>query len=166
MEIKKLTLEDLQQRVEWMNNPLVYSSMHFAVPVQLENTIEWYNRNLHRDDRIDFAFFDSSGEIVAFGGITSINKEIRKGETYIFTNPRAQHVGIGTEAMRLLCNYGFETMGLNKLYAFINEDNKASIRLHLKIGYEIEGRLRQEYTDTKGELKDRLYLGYLRQNYK
>jgi diamine N-acetyltransferase len=165
MVIRKLALGDLQQRVDWMNNPLVYKSMHFDVPVLIDKTIEWYNRNQQREDRVDCVFFDDAGDIVAFGGITSINKEIGKGETYIFTNPKDHHKGIGTEAMKLLCKYGFETVGLNKLYAYTNEDNAASIRLHQKVGYEIEGRLRQEYKDAEGTLKDRIYLGYLRQNY-
>ena len=165
MEIRKLALEDLQQRVDWMNNPLVYQSMHFDVPVLIDNTINWYNRNLQREDRFDCAFFVGVGVIVAFGGITSINKEIGKGETYIFTNPEAHHKGIGTEAMNLLCKYGFETLGLNKLYAYTNEDNVASIKLHQRVGYEIEGRLRQEFKDADGKLKDRIYLGYLKQNY-
>lgn len=165
MEIRKLALDDLALRVEWMNNPKVYGSMHFDIPVLIDKTIEWYNRNQQREDRVDCAFFDETGCIVAFGGITSINKEVGKGETYIFTNPEAHHKGIGTEAMKLLCKYGFETVGLNKLYAYTNEDNIASIRLHQKVGYEIEGRLRQEYKDADGVLKDRIYLGYLRQNY-
>ncbi|MBQ4483884.1 MAG: GNAT family N-acetyltransferase [Prevotella sp.] len=166
MEIRKLAFADLQQRIEWMNNPLVYSTMHFDIPVKMDKTIEWYNRNKQRDDRVDFSFYDSKNEIVAFGGITSINKDVRKGETYIFANPNVQHKGIGTEAMIMLCKYGFEILGLNKLYAFTNEDNEASIHLHLKIGFEIEGRLRQEYRDSKGILKDRIYLGYLKEHYK
>lgn len=165
MELRKIAYKDLLVRVEWMNNPKVYSSMHFEVPVLLGKTIEWYNRNLQRDDRFDCVFFDESSDIVAFGGITTINREVSKGETYIFTNPEAHHKGIGTIAMRLLCQYGFETLGLNKLYAYTNEDNEASIRLHHKVGYEIEGRLRQEYKNVTGCLKDRIYLGYLRQDY-
>ena len=165
MEIRRLSIDDLPLRVEWMNNPLVYSSMHFEVPVLIDKTLEWYNRNQLRDDRVDCVFVDRNGEIVAFGGITSINREIRKGETYIFTNPKERHIGIGTEAMKLLCRFGFEELGLNKLYAFTNEDNLASLHLHQKVGYEIEGRHRQEYKNAEGVMKDRYYLGYLKQNY-
>ena len=103
---------------------------------------------------------------MAFGGITSIDKETGKGETYIFTNPEAHHHGIGTKAMTMLCQYGFERLGLNKLYAYTNEDNEASFRLHLKVGYEQEGRLRQEYRDAEGRLKDRIYLEILKENWK
>lgn len=165
MELRVLTLEDLPQRVRWMNNPKVYGSMHFDVPVLIDKTIDWFNRNQQRNNRVDCAFWGVDGKIVAFGGITSIDKEIGKGETYIFTDPETRHKGIGTDAMVLLCKYGFETLSLNKLYAYTNEDNVASIRLHQKVGYEIEGRLRQEYIDTNGILKDRFYLGYLKQNY-
>jgi RimJ/RimL family protein N-acetyltransferase len=147
-----------------MNNPLVYGSMHFEIPVLMNKTVEWFERNQQREDRTDFVFING-GEIVAFGGITSINKEIGKGETYIFTNPSAHHKGIGTKAMKLLCKHGFEILGLNKLYAFTNEDNDASIHLHQKVGYKIEGRLRQEYKDTNGNLKDRFYLGVLKNDF-
>ena len=165
MEIKRLSIPDLPLRVEWMNNPLIYSSMHFSVPVLLDQTIEWFKRNQLRDDRVDFVFRGCDGETEAYGGITSINRDIGKGETYIFTNPSSHNKGIGTEAMNLLCQYGFEELGLNKLYAYTNEDNKASLRLHQKVGFIIEGRLRQEYQDASGVLKDRYYLGFLRDNY-
>lgn len=165
MEIRKLRLDDLRLRVDWMNNPLVYSSMHFDIPVLIDKTIEWYIRNQQREDRFDCAFFDENEDIVAFGGITSISKDVGKGETYIFTNPLVRHKGIGTKAMKLLCQYGFEELDLNKLYAYTNEDNEASIKLHLKVGYEIEGRLKQEYKNTEGKLKDRIYLGYLKEIY-
>ena len=165
MILRRLTIADLPLRVDWMNNPLVYSSMHYEVPICLDKTIEWFNRNQQRNDRVDCTFIDETGLVVAFGGITSINREVGKGESYIFTNPSEHHRGIGTEAMKMLCKYGFEELGLNKLYAFTNEDNQASLHLHQKIGYEIEGRHRQEYKDSMGILKDRYYLGYLRQNY-
>lgn len=119
MEIRKLSKKDLGIRVAWMNNPAIYRSMHFAVPIMQNKTIAWFERNQQREDRVDFAFSDGlGGAILAFGGITSIDKETGKGETYIFTNPEAHHHGIGTQAMALLCQYGFERLGLNKLYAY------------------------------------------------
>ena len=39
MKIRRLQKEDLQTRVDWMNNPKVYSSMHFGIPVVMENTV-------------------------------------------------------------------------------------------------------------------------------
>ena len=39
MVVRRLQEKDLSIRVEWMNNPKVYGSMHYDVPILLENTL-------------------------------------------------------------------------------------------------------------------------------
>lgn len=161
MTIRKLTQEDLEIRVQWMNNPKVYSSMHFDVPILMEKTKDWFKRVTLSDTRHDVCFL-LEGQIVAFGGITNIDRTINKAETYLFVNPMSQHSGIGTQAKRLLIDYAFKKLELNKLYVITNEDNNASIALQRKFGYQLEGRLREEYVTTEGDKKDRLYYGLLK----
>ena len=161
MIIRKLEKDDLVTRVEWMNNPLIYSSMHFEVPILMEKTLQWYESNLSNDKRYDLTVLED-GEIVAFGGFTSINREIGKAETYLFASPFHLHKGIGTRAKKLICDFGFKELGLNKIYFITNEDNYASIRVNEKCGFKLEGRLRKEYLTKDGEFKDRLYYGLLK----
>ena len=163
MEIRKLEKEDLETRVLWMNNPKIYSSMHFEIPILFNKTIQWYENNVGNDNRFDVTLLED-GVIVAFGGFTSINREIGKAETYLFADPFHLHVGIGTQAKKLICNFGFEQLGLNKLYFITNEDNFASIRVNEKCGFKLEGRLRQEYVRGDKRL-DRLYFGLLREEW-
>ena len=61
MEIRRLRKEDLETRVAWMNNPAIYENMHFAVPIMLDKTIAWFERNQLREDRVDCAFTDGWG---------------------------------------------------------------------------------------------------------
>jgi len=169
MIIRRLKESDLATRVEWMNNPKIYSNMHFEVPVKLDKTIDWFNRNLTRDDRLDLAVCESAearATILAFGGFVSIDKSISKAETYLFVNPDLIGQGIGSKAKALMIDYAFETIGLNKLYVITNEDNLPSIRVQEKFGYQLEGRFRQEYITNNGELKDRLYFGLLKSDWK
>lgn len=56
MIVRRLTKEDLQLRVNWMNNPKVYSSMHFETPVLMDNTIRWFENNIGNHKRADLAF--------------------------------------------------------------------------------------------------------------
>ena len=165
MNIRRLLKDDLPIRVEWMNNPKVYSSMHFDVPILLENTFKWFEDNLEKSNRLDITILDKD-EIVAFGGYTSIDSKVRKAETYLFANPIKQHRGIGTKAKMLMCQYGFEELGLNKLYFVANEDNYPIIRVNEKCGYIQEGRLRREYVASDGTLKDMLYYGLLKEDWK
>ena len=72
MTIRRITENDLSLRVEWMNHPNIYSSMHYDIPVVLENTISWFKRNLENNNRVDVVF-EEDGKIVAMGGLTGMS---------------------------------------------------------------------------------------------
>lgn len=147
-----------------MNNPKIYSNMHFEVPILMERTLQWFESNQSNKCRCDVTVIEGDS-IVAFGGITSINWEIGKAETYLFADPILLHKGIGTKAKNLICEYAFQELGLNKIYFITNEDNFASIRVNEKCGFKLEGRLRKEYLTKDGLLKDRLYYGLLKEEW-
>lgn len=161
MIVRRLDEHDLQLRVDWMNNPKVFKSMHFEVPVLIDNTKNWYERNLCNDNRVDLVFVED-GAIVAFGGLTGINRATNKAELYIFVNPESQKGGIGTRATKELCKYGFEEMGLEKIYLETNEDNIVAQRVYEKCGFVLEGKLRNEYRSADGALMCRMYYGLLK----
>ena len=164
MKIRRLEERDLKTRVEWMNSPAVYSSMHYDVPVLFEKTIQWFRNNVGSSKRADLVI-EEDGTIMAFCGITGIDETIRKGEIYTFVNPFEKHKGIGTQAKRLMAEYAFKELGLNKLFSITNEDNIPSIKINERLGFVNEGRFRHEYLTKDGEWKDRLYFGLLKEDW-
>jgi ribosomal-protein-alanine N-acetyltransferase len=56
----------------------------------------------------------------------------------------ARGKGIGTTAARLLTNFGFESMGFERVEALVDVENLASKRLLLAAGYSLEGILRRK----------------------
>jgi len=161
MQIRELQKGDLKTRVEWMNDPRVYSSMHFDVPILLDNTLKWFDRIITNDKRSDVVFtIDET--IVAFGGLTSITDNPRLAELYIFVDPSSQCKGVGSMATSLLCDWGFSRLGLHKIYLMTNEDNISAIKVYQKCGFQLEGRHRQEYVGSDGNCRDRLYFGLLK----
>lgn len=160
MKIRLLAKNDLPERVEWMNNPSVYRTMHFTPPISLEKTLEWHQKNVHNNSRCDVTFEDDNGELVAMGGLTSIDYSVRKAEFYIFVNPKFQRKGIGTEATYLLCKYGFEVLQLHKIYLYTNANNAGARRTYEKVGFTLEGIHRGEMIEGE-EYLDRLYYGLL-----
>lgn len=165
MKIRRLQKSDLKTRVEWMNNPKVYNSMHFNIPVLMENTIQWFEKNQGNNQRADVTFINDDNEIMAFGGITGIKDGIQMGELYVFVAPTNQAKGIGTVATRLLCEYCFAELGLNKIYLETNDDNFAAQRVYEKVGFKLEGKKRQEFLRKDGSLGDRLYYGLLKEEW-
>lgn len=158
MKIRPLIKADLPTRVAWMNNPAVYRSMHFELPVLLDKTEEWFSKIINNDQRADFAFENEEGSLVAMGGITGIDRKIGKGEFYIFVNPSLQNAGYGRIASKLLCRHGFESLGLHKIYLYTNSDNIAARKVYERIGFQLEGTLRDEVVDCDRRA-DRLYYG-------
>jgi RimJ/RimL family protein N-acetyltransferase len=58
--------------------------------------------------------------------------------------------GYGTESVRLLCQHGFNTLNLNRIFLHVFESNPRAIRAYEKAGFTLEGRERQaEYKDGK-----------------
>lgn len=160
MKLRLLARTDLPTRVEWMNNPAVYRTMHFTPPISLEKTIEWHSKNVNNSSRCDMAFEDEDGNLVAMGGLTAIDYSVRKAEFYIFVNPERQKQGIGSKATYLLCQYGFDVLQLHKIYLYTNASNLGARRTYEKIGFTLEGVHRNEMiTDERYE--DRLYYGLL-----
>lgn len=160
MIIRDLEKKDLQARVDWMNDSRVNTTLNIQLPVTLESTINWYHRIQENNKRRDFSF-EKEGELVAMGGFTDIDEKVRKAELYIFVNPNLQGKGLGTESVKVMCEYGFEQMGLQKIYLHTNGDNLAARHIYEKIGFTLEGFMQKEVINN-GKVKDRCYYGLYR----
>lgn len=158
--LRNLQESDLLDRVKWMNNPAIYSSMGFTPPISIQNTITWFENNRHNNKRYDCAFVNEQGYLLAMGGLTSIDPATRKAELYLFVNPEMQRQGIGYKATYLLCKYAFQTLNLHKVYLFTNSTNIGAQKTYEKVGFVLEGTLRSERI-LNDKYEDRLYYGLL-----
>lgn len=159
IELRRIQEIDLQTRVKWMNNDVVYGNMHFIPPISIENTQRWYIKNLNNETRLDVVFEDN-GNLVAMGGLTNIDYKIRKAEFYIFVNPELHHQGYGKKSTYLLCKYGFDVLQLHKIFLYANCNNERARRTYEAVGFKLEGRLRDEMLCHEKYL-DRVYYGLL-----
>lgn len=69
--------------------------------------------------------------------------------------------GLGTRAVRLLVDKLFGETDLHRLYALISPENIASARLAERVGFRLEGRMREHYL-IQGRRVDELLYGLLR----
>ena len=72
--------------------------------------------------------------------------------------------GYGFKVWSLLIEYAFQRLGLRKIIAGAVADNVVSIIVLKKLGFKIEGTLRQEFLVNE-ECKDGIRLGLLRQEF-
>ncbi|WP_270406389.1 GNAT family N-acetyltransferase [Paenibacillus timonensis] len=72
--------------------------------------------------------------------------------------------GYGSDAMKALIHYLFQTMNLNRIQLETWSGNERAIRSYEKNGFVVEGRLRNE-TYIDGKYYDTIVMGLLREDY-
>ena len=95
------------------------------------------------DDRA-FSIFDGD----AYVGQTSINQiywPARNGRLFIALRREAQHQGYGPEALSALLDLAWSELDLHKLWLIVRRDNKRAQAMYLKLGFDFEGVLVDEY---------------------
>jgi len=73
--------------------------------------------------------------------------------------------GYGTEAARLVIDYGFQQLNLHRISSAAFAFNERSIKFHKKIGFREEGRLRQAMFKN-GQYHDEVQFGILREEWR
>lgn len=70
--------------------------------------------------------------------------------------------GVGTTAARILTNFGFESMGFERIEALVDIENVASKKLLSSAGYSLEGILRKKSRRFDGSQIDMAMLSVIR----
>ena len=78
-------------------------------------------------------------------GFVKINWKNRVGELAIMIGETQMHgKGYGTDAIRTLCQFGFDELNLHKIKAVVFDFNEPALRCYEKCGFVREGLLKQE----------------------
>jgi RimJ/RimL family protein N-acetyltransferase len=119
------------------------------------------------DDRV--AFFSvvelATGELAGEALLWSIDLHNRTGHVGISLLPGFRGRGLGIDAVRVLCHYGFAIRGLNRLQVETLADNDAMIASATRAGFVREGVLRRSAW-VSGEFADEVILGLLAAEWK
>lgn len=75
------------------------------------------------------------------GGLNNVSKEHKKAEIGFWLNSDFWRLGIMTEAMPLICNYAFETLGLHIIEGFVETENMNCKKAMAKVGFTHEGTM-------------------------
>jgi len=72
--------------------------------------------------------------------------------------------GVGEEVTRLMVEYGFYRLNLNRIGLAVFAEHEAAVRCYQAVGFKTEGRFREEMF-SQDTYKDRLWMGLLRSEY-
>jgi RimJ/RimL family protein N-acetyltransferase len=110
----------------------------------LEARQDFYERNSRiTDSSAEFSIIElDTGQLVGFGGLFDITRAMTATIFVGIGDPAQRKRGFGTEATRLICEYGFFFRSLHSIKVEVHAFNVEAIRLYERLGFKIVGRLR------------------------
>lgn len=148
LRLRPLTMDDAPT-VQHLAGRREVAAMTRSIPhpLSLEQTQEWLTQPLADMAAGKCAAFgvllESARELIGVIGLANIDTEHGCAEMVFWLGVDWWGHGYTTEAARALRRYGFETLGLNRIYAHHMTKNPASGRVLEKAGLRREGLLRQ-----------------------
>jgi RimJ/RimL family protein N-acetyltransferase len=158
--------KDLPQRVVWINDPEIQKTLNYDYPTSLARTEKWFDKVVMDPSRRDFSIFAlETSECIGFCSLYNIDWLAKKAElSNVIGNRSYWGKGYGSESYRLLVNYGFLELGLNKIYGYQLVHNHAAHRAVEKLGWSRDGLLRQDLY-SHGKVSDRYVVSILREEW-
>jgi [ribosomal protein S5]-alanine N-acetyltransferase len=101
-----------------------------------------YEKGWSDGSRAGFAIETHDGEFLGLGLFVSLESEARQGEIGYVVGPAARGKGVATRTLRLLTDWGFSELGLERIELWIDTENVGSERVAQRVGFVREGALR------------------------
>ncbi|MHA6762875.1 GNAT family N-acetyltransferase [Streptacidiphilus sp. PAMC 29251] len=100
----------------------------------------WYRTRIGQDDRLDLAVLErATGACVGEAVLNGWSEADQSCGFRIALAPGSYGRGLGTEATRLICGYGFEKLGLHRISLEVYAFNPRARRVYEKAGFVAEG---------------------------
>lgn len=137
--------EDVATIARW-NQDLEFTAL-IGTPGEA-HTLEMRQEAFQRNSRIkgesgEFAVVElSSGRLAGFGGLFDISRALTATMFVGIGERELRGQGLGAEATRLLCEYGFFFRNLHSIKVEVHAYNHAAIHVYKKLGFKQVGRLR------------------------
>lgn len=150
--IRKIENYDLDNLFSIMSNPEVINQtaaweLHKdrqETAQLIEKIINCYKNNTNQDWAIfAIAFEKEPRKLIGTCGYFFYSPLFCSAELGYVLSQTYWGKGIATEASRALVNFGFTSMGLNRIQATVYPENIGSVKVLEKLGMKYEGQLRQ-----------------------
>lgn len=126
----------------------------------VDDSREFINRCIARwYQRADFivGIWDHrTGRFLGGSGLDPQNRDVPSYEIGYWLRRSAEGHGYMTEAVKLLADYAFDSLGAQRVYIRCDARNVRSAAIPRRLGFPLEGRLRGDGIATDGSIRDTL----------
>ena len=131
----------------------------------VEQLIATFTNGFHRKTQIRWALREAGGQkMIGDCGYNVFWSRDRRGEIGYQLSPDYWGHGVMTVALSAIIGYGFARLKLNKIEATVNVNNERSATLMRRLGFQLEGTLR-DYRNRRGVFGNSWFFGLLSREY-
>lgn len=149
------SLEELRPWMAWAKN---LSNLEQQIEI-LEKARQQY---LNREDFRLLLFSKETGELVGSSGIHRFDWQVGKFEIGYWATTKHSGKGYITEATERITQFCIEQFGANRIEIRCDALNHKSAAIPKRLGFTLEGTLRNDALDVGGELRDTLIFAKVR----
>jgi len=166
--LRPLEREDLNERyLGWLNDPEANRYLESGIfPYTKDELEKFYEQVTRSPDQIILAIVDKETDQhignVKLGPINWVHRKATFG--ILLGDKQFWGRGIGTEATRLMVEYGFFRLNLRRIELGVYAEHDAAVCSYEKVGFRVEGKFREDLFH-EGQYKDCLWMGLLRSEY-
>ena len=147
-QVRSYRVDDAPSLARHANNRNISRNMRdtFPFPYTLTDANDWISLVMQQSPEANFAIASADEVIGGIGLIFRDDIHRRSAEIGYWLGEPFWGQGIATAALRAVTDYAFANHDLARLEAYVFEWNPASTRVLEKVGYVLEGKLRQSIT--------------------
>ena len=148
------------------NHPQARETLFYALPMSVDSIREkWIKFNDDPNTIVLMICNKNPDKPIGITAFHRIDWVSRMAIFYIaIADSENRSKGLGSEVTRLIMDYAFNTLNLNRVQLHVAVENKKAIAVYKKNGFEIEGTLRQAMY-REGKYHDFYVMGLLKDDY-
>ncbi len=132
--------------VGWVNahfwNPNVTRFLEAVWPESRAGTEAFLSSSRASTTSFVFLIETRAGERAGACSLDGIEARARTASLGIWIDEQRWNEGLGTDAVRTLCRFGFREMNLRRIELHVYDFNERGIKAYERVGFRQEGRLR------------------------
>lgn len=167
--LRRLSVKDAPDVYEYSSNPRCTKYLSWSEHESVAYTksyLKYATKRYKSGDYTEWGIvLKATGKVIGTCGYTSVDASNNSAEIGYVLNPDYQKMGYGIESVKLIIDYSFRELELNRLTARVFPQNLPSIRLLERLSFTCEGRGKREAL-IKGEYRDILHYALCREDEK
>ena len=164
--LSPISVDDVEQYAEMVNNIKVSVGLGY---LSYTNIIDFESEKEFlisvKKEKMFAVRLLENDELLGNIGFNSLDIINRNGALGVLIgNPKYQRKGYGTEALKLILDYGFSFLNLRNISLSVFEYNEPAYNLYKKVGFKEAGRLRKA-VEILGKTYDVIIMDMLKEEF-